>query len=111
MICVASDQIESFNSIDKWKDLIRQTNPIEPIQLVLIDKSNTGSDEVVTKSMMQKKSDLENFEGVIVVSGEGDTLEGDEGSHHQDVVRRYGEVVPEGQGSRRGLQPINEDVT
>ena len=40
----------------------------EPIQLVLIDKSDNGSKQAVTQEMMQKKSDEEQFEGVIVVN-------------------------------------------
>ena len=36
MIVVASDDSESFESIDKWKDLIRKDNRLEPISLVLI---------------------------------------------------------------------------
>ena len=36
MIVVASDDGESFESIDKWKDLIRKDNRLEPISLVLI---------------------------------------------------------------------------
>ena len=55
-------------TIDKWTNLIRKTHPREPIQLVLIDKSNSGSDQVVTEAMMQEKSDKEKFEGVIVIN-------------------------------------------
>ena len=35
---------------------------------MLIDKSDNGSKQVVTQEMMQKKSDEEQFEGVIVVN-------------------------------------------
>ena len=36
MIVVESDDGESFESIDKWKDLIRRKNGLGPISLVLI---------------------------------------------------------------------------
>ena len=66
-ILASSDSQQSFDSIDKWKGLIRKQFANQPIMLVLNDKSNGSGNQVVTQAMMQKKSDDESFEGVLVV--------------------------------------------
>ena len=68
MIVVASDSLESFQSIDKWQELIRKDNPRVPISLVLVNKNEYESEMTVTEAMVKKKSKESNFEGAIGVN-------------------------------------------
>ena len=72
MILASTDSQQSFDSINKWRDLIRKQFANEPIFLVLVDKSQNGDAQPVTLAMMQNKSDEENFEGVISLNFKDD---------------------------------------
>ena len=69
MILVASDDQKSFDSIDQWRDLIRKMYAKEPIQLVLVSKSDDARDHKVTESMLDEKSRLDDqlMDGAIVL--------------------------------------------
>ena len=69
MIVVASDDGESFQSIDKWKDLIRSDNQLAPINLVFIQKTlEESSESIVSEAMILKKCQGSDFEGATTVS-------------------------------------------
>ena len=69
MIVVSSDSRDSFDSIDFWKDLIRQDNPLKPISLVLIQKSDPEDrNNQVTEAMIEEKSKESDFEEYFCVN-------------------------------------------
>ena len=68
MIVAASDQQESFDSINEWRDLYRETRTTQPIFLVLVAKSEDASKHIVTETILQQKCEEENFAGVITLN-------------------------------------------
>ena len=70
MLCVACDDRESFESIEKWKKELRAIAPDVPILLVQtkIDRARFIECVPVTTEDLEIKSDEEGLQGVLETS-------------------------------------------
>ena len=69
MICVACNDPESFESVDKWRNEIHLIEQQKPILLVLTKSDLIESlDEPVTLEDLADKSKTDNFQGEMATS-------------------------------------------
>ena len=70
MIVVASNSRESFESIDKWADKIRNVHEKKrPICLLLVNKNEEDESKMlVTEAMVTEKNLQSGFAGAIMIS-------------------------------------------
>ena len=71
MICVAANQRDSLDHVEKWRNEIEQTVPGKPIMLILT-KSDLLQDQIdddpVTLAQLREESEKGSFQGAMATS-------------------------------------------